>query len=308
MPCYSPLSAWKGGFTASGKRELLFKRPKIDSASLFQLKLPCGQCIGCRLERSRQWAMRCVHEASLYPLNCFVTLTYDRDSVPRSGSLVKRDFQLFMKRLRKFAGVSKPGLRFFSCGEYGESLGRPHYHAIIFNYDFTDKYIFRKSERGDSLYRSPSLESLWTLGNSMIGSMSFESAAYVARYCLKKVTGKNADEHYVNKSTGELRVPEFTLMSRRPGIGRGWYDKFKSDIFPRDYAIMRGMKVPVPKFYDKCLDVDDPAGLAALKLSRVGRACKSDPTGFGEHGDIRLRVKETVKIAQMRSLSRTLEV
>lgn len=305
MPCYSPLLAWRGGILPSGKRELFFKRPKVESASLYSLRLPCGQCIGCRLERSRQWAMRCVHEASLYFNNCFVTLTYDDCHLPGSKSLVKRDFQLFMKRLRKFVGS---GVRFFMCGEYGDTYGRPHYHAIIFNYDFPDKYVFRKSDRGDTLFRSDSLEALWPLGQSMIGAMTFESAAYVARYCLKKVTGKGADEHYVNKATGELRVPEFTMMSRRPGIGRGWYDKFKCDIFPRDYAIMRGVKVPVPKFYDKCLDFEDPEGLRVLKLSRVARACKVDPTGFGENGTFRMRVKETVKLAQLRSLSRTLEV
>lgn len=306
MPCYSPLVAWRGGSLKSGKREILFKRPKADLASLFQLKLPCGQCIGCRLERSRQWAMRCVHEASLYSDNCFLTLTYADDYLPSGGSLVKRHFQLFMKRLRKFARV--PGIRFFHCGEYGDKFGRPHYHAIIFNFDFSDKYLFKSTDRGDKLWRSDSLESLWTFGQSMIGSVSFESAAYVARYVMKKVTGDRADAHYVVPSTGELRLPEYITMSRRPGIGRGWYDKFKFDIFPRDYAIMRGKKMGVPKFYGSVYEREDPEAFAVVKQGRVMRACKVDLTGFGETGDARLRVKEIVKSAEIRSLSRKLEV
>lgn len=305
MPCYSPIDAWRGDFLKSGKREILFKRPVIQSASVFQLRLPCGQCIGCRLERSRQWAMRCMNEASLYFDNCFITLTYDDGHLPGSGSLVLRDFQLFVKRLRKLVGS---GVRYFHCGEYGERFGRPHYHALFFNWDFKDKYIFKVTERGDKLWRSPTLEKLWPAGQSMIGSVSFESAAYVARYCMKKITGKDSDEHYVNKDTGEMRVKEYVTMSRRPGIGREFFNKFALDIYPRDYAILRGMKVRPPKFYDKLYEIVNPMEFFRLKNLRKARICKLDPTGLGETSDRRLRVKEYVKRAQIRSLSRNLEV
>src|SRR3954449_8205389 len=119
MPCYCPQSAYR---TSSGG--VTFCRSGSLSGEKFSL--PCGQCIGCRLERSRQWAMRCVHENKMHPRSSFVTLTYDDKNIPPAGSLSKRDFQLFMKRLRK--SQSNP-LRFFACGEYGETTHRPHYHV-----------------------------------------------------------------------------------------------------------------------------------------------------------------------------------
>lgn len=320
MQCYFPYLAWRGDVLPSGKREILFKRPVVESASLYQLKLPCGQCIGCRLERSRQWAMRCMHEASLYASNSFITLTYNDDNLPKDGGLVLSDFQKFMKRLRKISG---PGVRFFHCGEYGEKYGRAHYHSIIFNYDFPDKVYFKKTDRGDILYRSPLLESLWTVGNSMIGSVTFESAAYVARYCVEKITisDKSDDKarrawekKYVVMSTGVIRKAEYVTMSRgckalgTGGIGKEYFNKFKLDMYPQDYAIMRGMKVRPPKFYDGLYEITNPIDFFMLKAKRVRNACKIDPTGFGETGDRRLRVKEIVKRAQVSSLSRNLEV
>jgi len=305
MACYSPLAAWRGGFLKSGKREILFKRPKTEDASLFQLKLPCGQCIGCRLERSRQWAMRCMHEASLYDRNCFITLTYDDKNLPPGGSLQLRHFQLFMKRLRKSVGTK---LRFFHCGEYGEKFARPHFHAVLFNYDFPDKVVFRRTDGGNTLWLSPTLQKLWPFGYSMIGSVSFESAAYVARYILKKVNGKNADEHYVNKTTGELRKPEYITMSRRPGIGTEYFKKFSLDMYPRDYAILRGMKVRPPKFYDGLYELENPESFGNIKNLRSRKSYNYDPTGLGETSGRRLRVKEEFKQAQLRSLKRNLEV
>jgi len=124
-----------------------------------QFVLPCGRCIGCRLERSRQWAVRMMHEASLHQDNCFITLTYDNEHLPKNASLVKRDFQLFMKRLRKAYPAVR--IRFFHCGEYGEQYGRPHYHAILFGFDFPDKYFLGKRNQFP-VWRSASLERLWS--------------------------------------------------------------------------------------------------------------------------------------------------
>ena len=157
MACYRPLRAYALR-NAEGKMQVSFKR-KIGYEPIW---LPCGQCIGCRLERSRQWAMRCMHEAQMYDRNCFVTLTYDDEHLPPNGSLNKRDFQLFMKRLRKRYGS---GIRYYQCGEYGELLGRPHHHAILFNFDFDDKVLWSVRD-GVRLYRSASLEQLWPHGYS----------------------------------------------------------------------------------------------------------------------------------------------
>lgn len=307
MPCYSPLQAWRGKVQKSGKRSVVFKRSEVaPSLEPFELKLPCGQCIGCRLERSRQWAVRCVHEAQMHERNCFITLTFDSSHLPEDGSLSVRTFQLFMKRLRKRFGKA---IRYFHCGEYGENLGRPHYHACLFNFDFSDKVLW--SVRDDvRLYRSPSLEDLWPYGFSTIGDVTFESAAYVARYVMKKVNGANAHAHYEGKK------PEYVTMSRRPGIGKTWFDKFKLDVYPGDYAIVRGVKVKPPKFYDGLYELSDPEEFKKLKQARVSRATVLVPTYnavlqktqmLDDNRDERLVVKEIVTNSRLAQLKRTLE-
>src|SRR6185295_14361242 len=202
MACFYPLIAFRGPVGKSGKASVVFDKRK--AISIKELELPCGQCIGCRLERSRQWAVRCVHEAQLHSENCVVTLTYANDFLPSDESVHVEHFQNFMKYLRKAIYPRK--VRFFHCGEYGkESVdadtgeyfpARPHYHACLFGYDFEDKVEVGKSKTGTPLYTSKFLEKLWTKGISKIGVLDFESAAYVARYITKKVTGDGASEHY----------------------------------------------------------------------------------------------------------------
>lgn len=313
MPCYKPLQAWRGRVGKSGKRAIVFnRRNACDSLVKSELRVPCGQCIGCRLERSRQWAMRCVHEASQYADNCFVTLTYDDDHLPEDGSLNVRDFQLFMKRLRKEFGS---GIRFFQCGEYGEQLGRPHHHAILFNFDFKDKYewVLRNSMQ---TFRSATLERLWPHGLSEIGSVTFESAAYVARYVMKKVSGIDAVEHYVDEDSGVILKPEYVTMSRRPGIAAGWFRKWLRDVYPHDYAVFRGIKMRPPKFYDKMFEAIDPNMMRSLKNKRVTNSEKL-VSFFNRHldkyslrsdnCDERLAVKEEVKASRLKLLFRPLE-
>lgn len=297
MPCYHPINAWRcsdGSIVFHEK-----KRFKTEQA----LSLPCGQCIGCRLERSRQWAMRCLHEASLHDLNCFLTLTYSPDNIPENDSLKYEHFQLFMKRLRKRFAIP---IRFFMCGEYGETTNRPHYHALLFGFDFLDK-VYHSKSNGMVLYSSKSLDSLWGLGHCLIGAVTFESAAYVARYCVKKVTGKAADAHYssLDLETGEIvsRVPEFAHMSLKPGIGRPWLDKFQADIYPHDYVIIRGVKVKPPKYYDKIFDTRDPDALDYIKAQRELDASFH----MLDNTWPRLAVKETVHKARSSTLVRNLE-
>lgn len=259
MACFHPISAFQ---TESG--EIVFVERGRIRRPLF---LPCGQCIGCRLERSRQWAVRCMHEAQLHDSNIFVTLTYNDDNLPTDLSLNYRHYQLFMKRLRKdFAGRN---VRFYMCGEYGEDFQRPHFHACLFNCFFTDRKLYSNLASGAKLYTSERLSELWPYGFSSIGDVTFESAAYVARYCMKKVTGPAAVAHYerVNYATGEVCSvePEFTRMSLKPGIGADWFKRYRSDVFGskkefgddasgvRDYVIVRGMKMKPPRYYDNML-------------------------------------------------------
>lgn len=242
MPCYHPLSAWRAppGFSGRFDRQISFQFREGWQA----LQVPCGQCIGCRLERSRQWALRCVHEASLHKQNCFLTLTYDDKHFPENGSLNLEDITKFMKRLRKHFVPSK--VRFLQCGEYGEKFSRPHHHVLLFGVDFEDKELFFRSRSGELTYRSPTLEKLWPFGFSSIGDLTFESAAYVCRYVLKKVNGRESEEHYCG------RKPEYITMSRRPGIASDWFDRFGTDCYPKDYITIRdGQRCRPAKFYDR---------------------------------------------------------
>ena len=302
MPCYSPLRGWRSAErNENGKRSIVFN-PRYALRDM-PVDVPCGQCIGCRLERSRQWAVRCVHEASLYDKNCFITLTYDDQHLPYDGSLNLDHFQRFMKRLRKRYG---DGIRFFHCGEYGENFGRPHYHACLFNFDFPDRE-FWSQRQGVNLYTSAALAELWPYGFSSIGDVTFESAAYVARYVMKKVTGDAAEEHYtrVCEITGQIyeRKPEYVTMSRRPGIGRGWVDKYLGDVYPSDFVVINGVKCRPPRFYDSIYDVCDPRHSARVKSARWCNAKKH----ACDNTDSRLLVRNEVATSRCDRLIRNLK-
>lgn len=258
MGCYRPIKGYRARVpNESGKRSIVFNASKglVD----MPVDLPCGQCIGCRLERSRQWAIRCHHEASLYENNCFITLTLKDECLNADGSLDLKLFQDFMKRLRFRFGA---GIRFFHCGEYGERFGRPHYHACLFNFDFPDKELWRRTKDGFPVWRSKALEELWPFGQSEIGAVTFESAAYVARYIVKKVTGEGAEAHYGG------RKPEYVTMSRRPGIGKGWLDLYKSEVYPADSVVLRGREMKPPKFYDRQFELAYPSDFGIVRGNR----------------------------------------
>lgn len=353
MTCFSPLQGYRSSeLSANGKRKIVFSAA---GAYLDRpVSLPCGQCVGCRLERSRQWAIRCMHEASLYEDNCFITLTYSDEHLPADGSLQLDHFQKFMKRLRKrFDGLSPVlerkvftplqlleyerndpftfhnreffrddhgnfyfefltyPIRFFHCGEYGEKFGRPHYHALLFNFDFPDKVLW-KEDNGQKLYRSKTLEDLWPFGHCSVGSATFESAAYVARYIMKKVTGDLALTHYadIDLDTGEIlseRTPEYTTMSRRPGIGKKWFDKFKSDVYPKDEVVVIGRgKMRPPKYYDAQFELLYPAEMENIKAKRIRGSKKFADNNTPERLAVRKKCKELQIAALVRNVDKVL--
>lgn len=297
MPCYNPLRAWRSqSVNESGKRSLVFK-----PAGAFldmPVTVPCGVCIGCRLDKSREWAMRCMHERDTCEESCFLTLTYNDKNVPWNMSLYLPDFQKFMKRLRKrfgFAvnskGVSngKPRIRYFACGEYGDRFERPHYHACIFGYRPSDCRFWKTSESGYRVYRSDILDHVWSCGDVYIGDVGFQSAAYVARYVFKKVTGDAAPAHYGD------RCPEFVVMSRNPGLGAKWIEQYKDEVFTRDEVIVDGSVVKPPRFYEQFISDKD---LQRIKKKRM-LLSQSE-----ESSSRRLRVREKVKKAQVKQLKR----
>lgn len=312
MTCYYPLSGYRSKEInpSTGKRAIVFN--KEDGYADRPVKLPCGQCVGCRLERSRQWAVRCYHEASLYDRNCFLTLTYDDLSLPwvRSkekkravvGSLHPPDFVNFMKRLRKKYGE---GIRFYHCGEYGPLNFRPHHHCIIFNHDFLDKKLWKYSN-DQPLFTSESLKELWPWGFSSIGDATFESAAYCARYILGKATGEEAKKYErVDETTGEVfeLKPEYTTMSRMPGIGKPWLEKYESDAYPNDFIVVRGKKMRPPKFYDEQIEAQCKKTFRNIKRRRILNAKEN----AGNNTSTRLRVREVIQMARLKRLPRDLE-
>lgn len=248
MPCFSPLEGWRSRHpTPNGKFPIVFDRSLSNGQTL---DVPCGQCIGCRLDKSREWSVRMMHEVQMlaeeHKDSSFITLTYA--DAPDWASLEPRDWTLFMKRLRKKIAPIK--VRFFMCGEYGEKYGRPHFHAIIFGYSFPDRFLWR--EKGDNkYYRSPLLEEVWTHGHCEVGLVTQKTCAYVARYVIKKVNGDGSEEHY-RKVGPDGRfidcVPEFIRMSNRPGLGKAWFEKYGGDC-DKDFVTVEGRKFSVPKYY-----------------------------------------------------------
>lgn len=307
MACYHPITAWRSKtVNASGKRSLVFN--PNDGFKDLEVTISCGQCVGCRLERSRQWAMRCMHEASLHDDNCFITLTYNPENLPENGDLVYSDFQKFFKRLRK--RFPNSGARYYMCGEYGDLRGRPHFHACVFGFDFDDKQLYQV-RNGNQLYISETLNKLWKFGFASVGSLTFDSAAYVARYVMKKQTGDNAEQHYkrfVVDDNGEIvdeysLTPEFNHMSLKPAIGADWLKQYADEVYLTDSVIIKGKEVKPPKFYDSMYELLEPRKFADVKQKRRNDAKRREADNTYD----RLLVKEKVKLSQISKLTRTLE-
>ena len=307
MPCYHPRPMWRSEKllnVKTGKPKNVFREPKLWYASKRhvahykpeKIEVPgchseLGEmCVGCQETYSRAWAIRCWHESLLHDDNCFITLTYDQDHCP--DQLVHKDFQDFMKRFRH---LSATPIQYYMCGEYGEKNFRPHFHALIFGYQFLDKRFF-KEQNGNKQYVSESLEKLWDKGFSAIGELTFASAAYVARYVQKKKYGQKCDKHYDGKKK------EYVTMSLKRPIGKEFYKKFKNTMYIDDHVtVPGGYKFAIPKYYDRVFKEENPDEMEVIKKQRIELA-KQDPDNKPD----RLKVRETVKKAQFKQLKRSL--
>nr|QJB18796.1 MAG: replication initiator protein [Microvirus sp.] len=261
MPCHNPITAYRSRITnPTGRRSLVFN--KNEGYDDLEILVPCGQCIGCKLDRSLEWATRISHEASLHSKSSFVTLTYEDRQLPPHNSLRKKDVQDFLKRLRFF---SDHPLRYYLCGEYGTETQRPHYHICLFGEDFSyDRTLWKTSKQGFAYYNSPSLDDRWSFGHCIVADLTFETAAYTARYVTKKINGEKAASHY------GLREPEFSLMSRRPGIGDDWLKKNVVDLENGLCWSSNGL-TKIPKFYQKKINQQK---LSKLKYKQKKEALK----------------------------------
>lgn len=261
MPCYRPVLAYRSRI---GKG-LTFR---LEDSTGEEQEIPCGRCVGCRLSRAEDWAVRITHEAQFHQVNSFVTLTYDDEHLPGDLSLNHDHFQDFMKRLRYHFRPQQ--IRYYMAGEYGEKYQRPHYHAILFGVHFNDRKLW-KVNNGNELYTSKYLDAIWKKGFTTVGNVSHQSARYVAQYVMKKVFGKDQEEHYLRcDGQGEAYQlkPEYNQMSLKPAIGRDWFEKFKCGLYPKDYVIVEGRKQPVPGYYDRLMEAENPGLMEKVKAER----------------------------------------
>lgn len=305
MACYHPLKGFIIGTTDSGKKKL--KIVPYDTECIFHpfgtetyephgwlldlstfgrrgriftefVPIPCGQCVGCRLEHSRQWAVRCMLESEYHTSNYFITLTYDNDNVPindyidletgeyrQSMSLCKKDLQDFIKRLRSHFDYNDcNGFRYFACGEYGDRTARPHYHMIAFGLELDDLELYQHSEIGD-LFNSPLLTEKWGKGHVVIGNVTFDSCAYVSRYIMKKQKGAGASIY--DKFQIE---PEYIVMSRRPGIAKQYFEDNADKIYKYDKIVLPGGKLSTPpRYFDNLMNEIDEELMEDIKLKRA---------------------------------------
>lgn len=280
MPCYKPLSAYK----PDGGGPLVFS-DKGGSP----IEIACGQCMGCRVDRAQDWALRLEHEAKMHEHSCFLTLTYEDNPV----TLIYSHIQLFLRSMRR-AGYK---LRFYCVGEYGEKNWRPHWHLILYGYDFHADRKCRVREP-HKLYDSVELSKYWARGFATIGEVTPETIAYVSRYALKKITGQKAEEHYtrVDPTTGEIHylTPEFSRMSLKPGLGSTFYEQYKKDMHVDDAVTRRGgIKLRIPKYYMRKYGDADPV---AHDLALFERSKKSNPL---DNTPERLAVREKVHKAKI---------
>jgi len=271
LPCNSPLTAWRA---PGGKITFEQKKGYYD----LPLEIACGQCRGCRLRRTRDWAIRAIHEGQMHERNSFVTLTYNDENLPEDHGLNVKHWQDFATRLRKKMGP----FRFLHCGEYGDDNLRPHYHACLFGHDFTQDSVPYGNPDGHALQLSQTLHDLWGKGFVTIGELTFDSAAYVASYVFKKLNGKTRVERYTrtDTSTGEQWdvAPEYATMSRRPGLGATWFEKYQSDVYPADVAIAKGQKFRPPKYYDGLLAEQNPQLWEKMQEKRAKHVKKNPDT------------------------------
>lgn len=253
MPCFQPLPAWR---TPNG--EVYLAKEHNDA---YFLRLPCGGCLGCRMARAKEWALRCQLELQHHATAVFTTVTYSDKNLP--PTLQKEHVSLWLKRLRKHQAKNNGRIRYFACGEYGEANNRPHYHAILYGMAETDKKL---------------IENKWGMGYVRTSPTTPARIAYAAGYTSKKIGYKLLPEERVDPETGEVYTwqPPFIQMSRNPGIGAKALEYIDSW---REYAIYDGNRMPVPRYYHEAWKKQATREeIEELQLEKIKRAILRDTT------------------------------
>lgn len=269
MRCYSPLTLYR---SRSKPYQYRFNVPL--SADWEEMQVACKQCINCRINRKSDWAVRLVHETLSHDTAIFVTLTFNEEALlarHQPDNLSRTEVQKFVKRLRRHYAYRAQGkIRYYYCGEYGDRTSRPHYHILLFGASFDDEYGYTTGYNG--LRRSDTLEKIWGYGMAPFADVTYKTAAYVAGYCMKKVNGRAAKEHYahVDRYTGEVyyREPEFSRMSTNPGIGYQFFHRYHGDLFPKDFVTVEGRKRKIPSYYYRKLEARFPSLYLEVKEAR----------------------------------------
>lgn len=291
MKCTNPLDAWRPKPGAvnhkgepSGRLVFNLKHAQLDAP----LQLACGQCRACRFTYAQQWAVRCHHEAQMHEHNHFATFTYSPEHLPADYSVHVHVMQSLHYRMRYRFG----SFRFLGCGENGETLGRPHYHGVYFGLELPDLVPVSQTSSGEVLYRSEALEECWGFGAVRLGAVTLQSAAYVAAYAAKSQAEK-VGKVWPHPETGEMVqvTPPFLRMSRMPGLGVPFFERFRSDFAKGDFCIINGRKYPVPAAYFRHLEEWERDAILlrrrnAAVEARAREAEAHEAAGFGQSRDL----------------------
>lgn len=260
MTCYHPINAYE----SKDPYDMRIKfSPRQEGADISKpIQVSCGKCIGCLKTKRLNWAVRCMHEASSHSRNCVLNLTFNDEHLPENRSLSKEMMQKWIHKLRD--ALYPQRFRYFLAGEYGSMHNRPHYHMLVFGYDFIDKKLWSVSKHGTRQYRSDKLETLWTYGFSTIGEVNLGSCQYIAGYLYKKLhhseeEANNKFYEIVDPNTGEIHevIFEFATMSRNPGIGNDWFYRVGHKDCKKDYIYNNGHKIGVPRYYRELMKITD---------------------------------------------------
>jgi len=280
MTCLNPVLAYK---KTNGQFNFM-RKSDYDAPHAHKALLPCRKCLPCRKKEAMNWSTRMIHESKMHKISIFLTLTYDDEFLPEHNNLTIEHMQKFMKRLRKHLSTRKDELRnplpiikirYLYVGEYGDTSGRAHYHACVFGY-VPDDLILHSKKPQYNIYKSETLTNLWGKGFVSIGYFNSATANYCSKYILKTLVGKDALKQFqiTDSDTGELiqKQPPFKIMSRNPGLGSTFFEKYESDLINHDKAVIDGKELPVPDYYIRKLKKTDIQQYENIKRDRHNQA------------------------------------